>query len=149
MAWNDIKSTNDELPASEWNDHVTDQESRLKNIVEDTTPELGGYLDAGAHGIGFTLNTITSNTINWTLGNKAAATLTANSTLYFIAPTKPSNLLFVITQNTTGTGNSITWPTIRWTTGVAPTLTTGTSKSDIISLFYNGSQYFGTSTLNF
>jgi hypothetical protein len=150
MSWDDTKSTNDELPASEWNAHVTDQKSRLQNIVEDTTPQLGGYLDAGANGIGFTLNSLTTNTIDWRLGNKAAATLTANSTIYFIAPNKPANLLFVVTQNTTGTGNAIVWgTTVRWAGGTAPTLTTTTSKSDIISLFYNGSQYFGTSTLNF
>lgn len=166
ITWDETKVNNSGstsaglLTATDWNDMVTDQKTRLTassltiasnmNIVYDTTPELGGYLDAGAHGIGFTLNTITTNTINWTLGNKAAATLTANSTIYFIPPTKPSNLLFVVTQNTTGTGNTITWgTTVRWSGGTAPVLTTTTSKADIISLFYNGSSFYGLGSLNF
>jgi hypothetical protein len=151
IAWdsNKVDGVNG-VPASEWNTHVTDQKSRLLNVVEDTTPQLGGELDSGAHSIGFTLNTLTTNTIDWRLGNKAAATLTANSTIYFIAPSKPCNLCFVVTQNTTGTGQAITWDTtVRWSGGVAPSLTTTTSKSDVISFMYNGTSYLGLGSLNF
>jgi len=51
MAWNDTKLTGETLTADEWNTHVTDQESRLANISEDTSPELGGNLDYNAKGI--------------------------------------------------------------------------------------------------
>lgn len=51
MAWNDTKSTGNNLTASEWNAHVTDQESRLANVLEDTTPQLGGNLDMNSKNI--------------------------------------------------------------------------------------------------
>lgn len=58
MTWNDTKVTGDSLTAVEWNNHVTDQESRLQNISEDTTPELGGNLDYNAKGIVISSQTV-------------------------------------------------------------------------------------------
>jgi len=167
MAWDDTKTTSGNLSASEWNDHVTDQKTRITasyltsnsyltntsalDIINDTTPQLGGELDAGAHSIGFTLNSLTSSTntsIDWRIGNKAAIALTSNATVTFTAPTKPCALCIRLTQDTTGS-RAVTWPTIKWQGGSAPTLTTTTSKSDIISLFYDGTSYYGIGSLNF
>jgi hypothetical protein len=152
MAWDDTKTDNTSgLSATEWNDHVTDQKTRLTDIVQDTTPQLGGELDAGAHSIGFTLNSLTSSTntaVDWRISNKAAIALTSNATVTFTAPSKPCTVCLRLTQDTTGS-RTVTWPTIKWQGGTAPTLTTTTSKSDIIAFFYDGTSYYGLGSLNF
>ena len=124
----------------------------LANTVEDTTPELGGEMDAGAHTIGFTLQTATGDgttTINWTLGNKFKFTFGAqNDTFTFTAPTNPCNLLLILVQDATGS-RLATWPSIKWVSGTAPTLTTTANGEDIVSFFYDGTSYYGVASLAF
>jgi len=123
------------------------------NIVDDTTPELGGEMDAGAHSIGFTQQPFTGDgttTIDWKLGNKAYFTFgNANETFTFTAPSNPCNLVLVLKQYSTG-GKAATWPaTVMWPGGNAPTLSTGNNAIDIISFYYDGTNYYGVSSLNF
>jgi len=125
----------------------------LANIVEDTTPQLGGELDCGAHSVGFTQQTATGDgttTIDWTLGNKFYFTFGAqNDTFTFTAPTKPGNLILILKQD--GTGSRIaTWPaTVLWPAGTTPTLSTGAAAVDLVSFYYDGTNYFGNSSLDF
>jgi len=128
-------------------------DSALQNIVEDTTPQLGGQLDAGAHSIGFKQQSFIGDgttTINWGLGNKAYFTFgNANETFTFTAPSNPCNLVLVLKQYLTG-GKTATWPnTVMWPGGVAPTLSIGNNAIDIISFYYDGTNYYGVSSLNF
>lgn len=123
------------------------------NIVDDTTPELGGEMDAGAHSIGFTQQTATGDgttTIDWKLGNKFYFTFgNASETFTFTAPSNPCNLVLVLKQYSTG-GKTATWPnTVMWPGGTAPTLSTGNNAIDIISFYYDGTNYYGVSSLNF
>jgi len=125
----------------------------LGNIVEDTTPQLGGELDCQAHSVGFTQQTATGDgttTIDWKLGNKFYFTFGAqNDTFTFTAPTHECNLLLVLKQDGTG-GRTATWPvTVLWPAGTAPTLSTGINAIDIIAFYYDGTNYFGVSNLNF
>ena len=108
----------------------------LANVSEDTTPELGGELDAGAHSIGFTQQSTTGDgttTVNWTLGNKFKFTFGAqNDTFTFTAPSNPCNVLLVLIQDGTGS-RTATWPgTVKWAGGTAPTLTTAIAGIDTI-----------------
>ena len=125
----------------------------MTDLVDDTTPDLGGELDAGAHSIGFTQQSTTGDgttTINWTLGNKFKFTFGAqNDTFTFTAPTNPCNVLLVLIQD--GTGSRLaTWPgTVKWAGGTAPTLTTGAGTIDICSFYWDGSNYFGVASLAF
>ena len=79
---------------------VAKVDGALADIVDDTTPQLGGELDAQAHSIGFTAQTATGDgatTIDWKLGNKFHFTHGAmNETFTFTAPSKPCNLLLKI-----------------------------------------------------
>tara|TARA_Y100000310_G_scaffold275978_1_gene292798 strand:- start:9344 stop:10558 length:1215 start_codon:yes stop_codon:yes gene_type:complete len=123
------------------------------NIIEDTSPELGGELDALDNAIGFTQQVITSSgglaTINWTSGNKAAITLTENITFTFNNPSNVANLLIKITQDSTGS-RTITWPSeVQWVGGVVPTLTTAGDSIDIVSFYFDGTNYFSVSSLDF
>ena len=94
-------------------------------------------------------NSGTADTIDWTLSNKQKSTLTGNCTFTFTAPPGPCSLILKLVQDATGS-RTVTWPaTVHWSGGTAPTLTTTASKVDLISFYYDGTTYFGTSSLNF
>ena len=50
-----------------------------------------------------------------------------------------------------GTGSrTATWPaSVKWPSGTAPTLTTTASSVDIVSFYYDGTNYYGQAGLNF
>ncbi len=125
----------------------------LANVVDDTSPQLGGELDCQAHSIGFTQQSLTSSsgacTIDWRLGNKAAITLSENVTFTFTAPSKPSNLLIKLVQDGTG-GRTVVWPaSVKWVGGQTPTLSSGAGSVDICSFYFDGTNYYGVASLNF
>lgn len=126
----------------------------LANLLEDTTPELGGELDSGAHTIGFTLQTATGDgatLINWTLGNKYKFTFGAqNETITFTNPTNPCSVQMIIVQDATGS-RTITWSgmTNKWVGGTEPTLTTTANGEDVISWIFDGTSYYGVASLAF
>lgn len=127
--------------------------TQISNVVEDTTPELGGELNAGAHSIGFTLQTATGDgttTIDWKLGNKFKFTFGAQSeTFTFTAPSNPCSLTLILVQDGTGS-RTATWPaSVKWAGGTAPTLTTTGNAVDIVSLLYDGTNYYGSAALAF
>lgn len=94
-------------------------------------------------------NSGTADTIDWTLSNKQKSTLTGNCTFTFTAPPGPCSLVLKLVQDGTGS-RTVTWPAaVHWSGGTAPTLTTTASKVDIITFYYDGSTYFGASTLNY
>lgn len=94
-------------------------------------------------------NSSTADTIDWTLSNKQKSTLTGNCTFTFTAPPGPCNLILKLVQDATGS-RTATWPaSVKWSGGVPPTLTTTASRADIISLYYDGTVYYGTSSLNY
>ena len=133
---------------------ITDEASGdfLNDVVEDTTPQLGGDLDAQNNNITNvgvataksykdTVYTITDGASVdiepdnggiqvWTLG--ANRTATANS---FDAGAK------VMLMIDDGSGYTVTWPSVNWVGGVAPTLVT--SGYSIIELWKVGSQLYG------
>ena len=131
----------------------TQLNGKLANIVEDTTPQLGGELDAQAHSIGFTEQSITSSagsaTINWKNGNKASITLIENVTFTFTAPSKPCNILLKLVQDAIGS-RTVTFPSsVKWAGGTAPTLSTAANSIDIVTFYYDGTNYYGTASFNF
>ena len=128
-----------------------EQVGAIGSVVEDASPQAGGEFDFQDHSAGFTLQDITGNgsvTIDWRNSNKAKVTLSADTTLSFTDPTKPCNLTLEVVQDSTG-GWTLTLPTIKWSGGTAPTLTTTANGIDVISLFYDGTDYYGVASLNF
>ena len=126
----------------------------MSNIVEDTTPELGGELDCGAHSIGFTAQSATGDgttTIDWGLGNLFNFTFAdfVSETFTFTAPAKPGVFVLKMTQNSTADG-AATWPgTVKWPGGTAPTITATSSAVDLLRFYYDGTNYYGTFEQNF
>jgi len=91
-----------------------------------------------------------TTTIDWGLGNKFYFTFgAANETFTFTAPDGPCNVVLVLKQDGTGS-RTATWPnTVMWPGGTAPTLSTGVAAVDIVCFFYDGTNYFGQTSLDF
>ena len=152
-------------------DHITKEWYLFKEY----TPEIGANNNINTNDPSFRLdtlnanvksNTISSNTvtfrteydngnsgtaitINFGVNQKQKLTLNANTTLTFTAPPGVGNFLLKIVQDGTG-GRLITWPnTIRWTLNARPILTSNANAIDIVSFYYDGTNYFGVTSFNF
>jgi len=125
----------------------------LEGTIDDPNPELGGEMDAGAHSIGFTLQTTTGDgttTIYWRLGNKFKFTFGAqNETFTFTAPTNPCTLMLTLIQDATGSRTATFPATVKWAGGTAPTLTTAANARDKVALDWDGTQYDGVCSKDF
>jgi len=92
----------------------------------------------------------TSQNIDWTLGNCFSLNLGSASgdvTLTFTAPAGGgvSHLNIKLVQG--ATARDITWPAaVKWEDGGEPTWNADTSKTRILSLFYDGTNYWATSS---
>ena len=93
-------------------------------------------------------NSGTAYTANWNNGQRHSVTMTGNCTFTFSNPVNGGVYFLILTQDATGS-RTATWPAaVSWPGGTAPTLS-GANKVDIISFYYNGTTYFGQSSLNY
>lgn len=85
--------------------------------------------------------------VNLGSGNIQVITLGASTAITFTFA-KSGIYTLIVQQDGTG-GYAVTWSnTIRWTNGTAPTITTTANKADIITITYDGSEYYGQYTQN-
>jgi hypothetical protein len=90
----------------------------------------------------------TSKTIDWTTGSAHKISMTGNCTFTFTAPSGPARLQFKLTQDGTG-GRTATWPaTVKWPTG-APIITSTANAVDIVTFWYDGTNYYAVAAQNF
>lgn len=88
-------------------------------------------------------------TIDWTKGQKQAITLTAPCTFTFTPPIGIANFLLRIVQGGAGSFTA-TWPAaVKWAGAAAPTLSTAIGAVDIVSFYWNGTNYYAVASLNF
>jgi hypothetical protein len=87
-------------------------------------------------------------TITWSNGQNQVRTLTSSGTMTFASPTAGVTYKLRIVQGGSGS-YTITWPTIKWAGGAAPTLSTTVGAIDIVTLYYNGTDYFGQAAVGF
>jgi hypothetical protein len=146
----------------------------ISDLVADTTPQLGGNLDVNGnqivsvsngnivvqpngtgmtmlnnieyhekiHSLGTTSGTVAPNVAN---GNVQTITLNGNLTLNaFTSPVAGQSLTLII--NTNGTNRTLT-STMKFA-GASKTLST-TSTTDIISVFYDGTNYWASLSKGF
>jgi hypothetical protein len=82
-------------------------------------------------------------------GNVQEVTLAGNRTFAFTNAKPGGRYMVKITQDATGS-RTVTWPgNIKWSGGSAPTLTTTGGKTDIVSLMYDGTDFYATCSKNF
>ena len=136
-------------------------DAKLENIVEDTTPELGGNLDAkdknitGLGSAGFTQeldngSKTASFTIDFSTDQKQKVTLTSN-TMTLTLDTTDVNVGNYILKIVNGGLATLTWASesgsIYWSEKTKPTLTS--SGTDIIAFYFDGTNWYGMASLNF
>lgn len=95
-------------------------------------------------------NSGAAKTIDWNNGQKQKVTLTATCTFTFTPlAAGVANLLLKLVQDGTGS-RDVVWPaSVKWRNGVAPNLSNAAGAVDIVSLYFDGTNYYGTSTTNF
>ena len=82
-----------------------------------------------------------TTTINWATGNVFTLTLNANLTVTFSNQTAGQTIVVRFTN--TASNFTVTWPSVRWPAGTAPTMSPG-AVSDVYSFVYEGANTFGS-----
>jgi len=123
-----------------------------------------GEIDFNTSTAGFTAQAATGDgttTIDWTNGNKfhlLFAASTNEEITFGTNPTNPCNLLLKLKQPSSGAGCTANWTmadaTLYWVGGGTdetgePTLSTGVNDVDIITFYFDGTNYYGVASLGF
>ena len=121
----------------------------ITTLSENYNPTLSGELNADNNTIYFTPQTITGDgttTLDLRRGNKINFTFgEQNETFVFTDPGGACNITIKLEQDAVAGGRTITWPgSITWLNDTAPTLLTATGATDIVTLYYDGSNYWGS-----
>lgn len=127
--------------ASAGTDYVTPTGTETLSAKTLTTPTVNGYTEGVV-----TANTTTAYTISITTASVQILTLTGNCTYTF--PTVAAGKSFLLVQRQDGTGGrTVTWPSVtnpvRWPSGVAPTITSTASRSDLLAFTSDGTVWYG------
>ena len=92
-----------------------------------------------------TVNPITAGTaatINLANGTVVTFTISGgNATITMPTAVAGKSFILILTQDTTS--RTVTWATVVWPSGTAPTVSTGSGKRDIFSFFSDGTSWFG------
>jgi hypothetical protein len=90
----------------------------------------------------YTANSSTAITLNITTnGTDQVITLTGTATITM--PTAVAGKSFLLKLRTGAGGYTVTWSTVKWPSGTAPTLTSTASRMDIFSFFSDGTNWYG------
>ena len=100
-----------------------------------------------------TVTTGASPAVNWSLSNSFDLTLTSATaaTVSFSNAQDGQVITIAIHQPASGTATTVTWPTMKWSGGTAPTMTATLGKTDVFTIYYNAtaSAYYGSAVQNF
>ncbi len=80
----------------------------------------------------FTANSSTAITLALTNGTVQIITLTGNATITMPTATSGKSFIMLLKQDATGS-RTVTWSTVKWAGGTAPTITSTASRQDIFS----------------
>lgn len=106
-----------------------------------TTPTLSNPTVTNYTETRFTANSGTSITLNLANGTMQDITLTGSPTITM--PTAAAGKSFILLLRT-GTGSfTVTWSTVKWAGGTAPTITSTASRMDIFSFMSDGTNWYG------
>jgi len=110
---------------------------------------IAGYIQAGAieQAVYSNGNSGTSLALNLDNGNKQSVTITGAVTMTLSAPTHPGSFTLIITQD--GTGHTYSFSGVKWAGGSQPTWSTAASAKDVVSLVYDGTNWYGSGSTAF
>jgi len=103
-----------------------------------TNPTVTNYVETT-----FTANSSTAITLDLANGTVQIITLTGNATITMPTATAGKSFIIMLKQDATGS-RSVTWSTVKYPSGTAPTITATASKLDIFSFFADGTNWYGT-----
>ena len=103
-----------------------------------TNPTVTNYVETP-----YTANSSTAITLALTNGTVQIITLTGNATITMPTATSGKSFILLLKQDATGS-RTVTWTTVKWPAGTAPTITSTASKQDIYSFFADGTNWYGT-----
>lgn len=87
-----------------------------------------------------------ATTINPALTKLIILTLSANTTLTISSPANTQNdsrrFKLMVKQDASG-GRTLSWPTIKWPGGSAPTVSSAANAVDVFEFFFQGSSWYG------
>ena len=109
----------------------------LNNTPTMTNPTVTNYVEKP-----FSDNSSTAITIALTNGTVQIITLTGNATITMPTAVSGKSFIMFLRQDVTG-NRTVTWSTVNWPGGTAPTITTTASKQDIYSFFSDGTSWYG------
>jgi hypothetical protein len=93
-----------------------------------------------------TIASTSHTTINLETGNVLELLLNNSTTLSFTNPRIGTYIIKIIQ----GTGNkTVTFPTIKWADDAVPTITATVNRTDLVTLIYDGTNYYATCLQNF
>jgi len=102
-----------------------------------TNPTVTNYVETA-----FTANSSTAITLALTNGTVQIITLTGNATVTMPTAVAGKSFILFLKQDATGS-RTVTWSTVKWSGGTAPTITATASKQDILSFFSDGTNWYG------
>lgn len=110
---------------------------------------IGGYIQAGAfeEAVFSNGNSGTTKAVNLDNGNLQSITITGAVAITQTTPTHPGKYTLVVTQD--GTGHVYSLSGIKFPGGAAPTYSTAANKIDVISIIYDGTNYYGMGGIAF
>jgi len=85
-----------------------------------------------------------TSTITLDLTNGTVQIITLGGNVTITMPTATSGKSFIMYLKQDGTGSrTVTWSTVKWAGGTAPTITSTASRQDILSFFADGTNWYG------
>jgi len=88
-----------------------------------------------------------NTTVDLSVGNVLEVLLETNTTLILLNP-RIGTYIIKIKQSAEG-GKTLTFPTIKWADNVSPIITTTANRIDLLTLIYDGANYYGSCLQNF
>ena len=102
-----------------------------------TNPTVTNYVETP-----YTANSSTAITLALTNGTVQIITLTGNATITMPSAVSGKSFIMFLKQDATGS-RTVTWTTVKWAGGTAPTITSTASRQDILSFFADGTNWYG------
>lgn len=118
-------------------DYVTPTGTETLTNKTLTNPTVTNYTETP-----FTANSSTAITLALTNGTVQIITLTGNSTITMPTAVSGKSFIMFLKQDATGS-RTVTWSTVKWAGGTAPTITATASRQDIYSFFSDGTNWYG------
>ena len=102
-----------------------------------TNPTVTNYTETP-----YSANSSTAITLALTNGTVQIITLTGNATITMPTAVSGKSFIMFLRQDATGS-RTVTWSTVKWPGGTAPTITATASRQDIYSFFADGTNWYG------